>query len=221
MNNKTPIETGHQIYNRFVLSVYDWWVLGFSNSLLWRCPTKLLREVFVKNATTNHLDVGVGTGYYLNKCFGNIKLRLALLDINQNSLNSAAAKVSRFQPEIYRANVLRSFDMKCDRFDSISLFYLLHCIPGKFADKTIIFDNLRPYLNESGVVFGTTILGKGVKTGYFARALMNMYNKKGIFNNKNDSLDGLSSCLQYHFEEVNIQTIGCVAIFSCKTFIAS
>ena len=32
-------QAGAAVYSRTVLAVYDWFVLGFSNRVLWRCPT--------------------------------------------------------------------------------------------------------------------------------------------------------------------------------------
>jgi len=46
-----------------LLSGYDLWVLGFSNTFVWRCPTRLLLEFYNEHISGNHLDVGVGTGY--------------------------------------------------------------------------------------------------------------------------------------------------------------
>ncbi len=175
-----------------------------------------MREEFIKNVTTNHLDVGVGTGYYLDKCLSNTERRVALLDLNLNSLNSAASRISRFDPEIYHANGLDRLELKCDNFDSISINYLLHCLPGSIKEKSIVFANLRPYLNEKGVLFGSTILGKGVKKSYLASKLMSIYNHKGIFDNNLDSLTELTSSLREHFKEVDIRTLGCVAVFTAK-----
>ncbi len=216
MSNTNTEEAGQAVYSKAVLLIYDLWVLGFSNSLLWRCPTKILRKEFVKNATNNHLDVGVGTGYYLDKCLNNTKRRLALLDLNPNSLESTASRASRFDPEIYRANILDTLDLQCDKFDSISMNYLFHCLPGSFKEKSLVFRNLLPYLNDNGVVFGSTILGKDVAVGYLARKLMSVYNTKGIFDNYQDSLSVLSSSLHEYFRIVDIQVIGCVAIFTAK-----
>src|SRR5262245_53778238 len=57
--------------------------------------------------TADHLDVGVRTGYCLDRCrFPDPRPRLALLDLNPNSLRVAAHRLARFQPEVYRANVL-------------------------------------------------------------------------------------------------------------------
>lgn len=216
MSNAKSVEAGQAVYSKKVLSVYDLWVLGFSNSFLWNCPTSHLKTEFTKNASNNHLDVGVGTGYYLENCLNNTKRRLALLDLNQNSLDSAALRVSKFNPEVYRANILEPLELACDRFDSISINYLLHCLPGSLEEKSLVFKHLCPYLNEGGTLFGSTILGTGVDTGYFVQKLMSIYNKKGIFDNSNDSLAALSSALHDYFEDVDIQVIGCVAIFSAK-----
>ncbi len=216
MSNTASAEAGQAVYSKKVLSIYDIGVLGFSSSFLWRCPTKLLRQEFVANATDNHLDVGVGTGYYLDKCLSNVDCRLALLDLNQNSLDATAARVSRFNPEIYNANVLEPIDLDCEKFDSISVNYLLHCLPGDLIEKAVLFKNLKPLLNDGGVIFGSTILGRGEKVGYFAKKLMAFYNSKGIFGNSQDSLVDLKTSLDENFSDVNIWVKGCVAVFTAK-----
>ena len=216
MNNTKSVDVSQAIYSKAVLSIYDLWVLGFSNSFLWKCPTRLLRKEFVENATNNHLDIGVGTGYYLDKCLNNRERRLALLDLNPNCLESTASRVSRFDPEVYSANILETLDLQCDKFDSISMNYLLHCLPGSLKEKSLVFRNLLPYLNDNGTVFGSTILGKDVEIGYLAGKLISIYNQKGIFNNYQDSLTVLTSSLHECFNEGNVQVIGCVAIFIAR-----
>ncbi len=217
MKISNAVDAGQAIYSKRVLSIYDLWVLGFSNFFIWKCSTKLLRKEFVKNVTANHLDVGTGTGYYLDKCLSDIERRVALLDLNSNSLELTASRISRFNPEIYRANVLDKLDLRCKKFDSISVNYLLHCLPGTIKEKSKVFSNLRPYLNEKGVVFGSTILGTSSEKSYLAGKLMSIYNKKGIFGNNLDSLTELTSSLHEHFKEVDIKIAGCVAIFIAKT----
>jgi len=210
------IEAGQAVYTKRMLSLYDLWVLGISNSLFWHCPTSELRKVFVENATNNHLDVGVGTGYFLDKCLSNTDRRVALLDLNNNSLDAAALRIRRFNPEIYNENVLGSFDLRCTKFDSVSVNYLLHCLPGSMKEKCLAIENILPSLNPNGVVFGSTILGKGVKTGFLAKQLMRAYNKKGIFGNDQDSLEELVLFLKYNFKKVDVEIKGSVAIFVAK-----
>jgi len=209
-------EAGQAVYTKKTLYIYDLWVLGFSNYFLWKCPTKILRNMFRKHVTLNHLDVGVGSGYYLDKCLENIERRVGLLDLNNNSLNAASTRISRFKPEIYCDNALEPLNTKCEKFDSISINYLLHCLPGSMKEKSIMFKHLEVLLNDQGVLFGSTILGKDSNVSYFAGKLMALYNNKGIFDNSSDDLQSLESSLKQYFKNVEITVIGCVAIFSAQ-----
>ena len=94
--------------------------------------------------------------------------------------------------------------------------YLLHCLPGPMANKTRAFDHLVPHLADDGVLFGATILGRGVAKNRLARTLMGIYNRKGIFDNKGDTLDELRAQLARRFGRVDIATRGCVALFSAR-----
>lgn len=208
---------GQAAYTRRMLKIYDLLVLGISNQWIWKCPTPRLLEFYNQYVTNNHLDVGVGTGYFLDRCtFPDTSSRVALMDLNQNSLDSAAHRIARYEPETYRANVLEPIDIDCEGFDSIGVNYLLHCLPGSITEKVICFDNLNNCLKAGGVVFGSTLLSKGVQRNAAARRLMAFYNKKGIFGNTQDDLEGLTSALEKRFSNVQIKVIGCVALFSAE-----
>jgi hypothetical protein len=79
-----------------------------------------------------------------------------------------------------------------------------------------VFDHLAPYLARDGVLFGATILGIGVEQSLSARALMRVYNAKGIFSNAGDCLEELAEGLRHRFEEHEIQVHGCVALFEAR-----
>ncbi|MCJ8326530.1 MAG: class I SAM-dependent methyltransferase [Campylobacterales bacterium] len=166
--------------------------------------------------STNHLDVGVGTGYFLNKCLKENTKRVCLFDLNENSLNQAKNSIKRFNVKTYKVNVLEEINVKCEKFDSISINYLLHCLPGSLSQKTICFSYLDKYLNDNAIIFGSTILAKNTKKNYFAKKLMAIYNKKGIFSNSEDSVEDLESSLHKYFTNVKIEIKGTVAIFSAK-----
>jgi hypothetical protein len=90
----------------------------------------------------------------------------------------------------------------------------LHCLPGNnIFSKEIVFKNLKILLKDDGVIFGTTILGKGVSHNLFARQLMRTYNAKGIFGNTNDTYEDLEKILKKHFHTYEIRIVGCVAFF--------
>ncbi|MCL1077301.1 class I SAM-dependent methyltransferase [Parashewanella spongiae] len=215
-SEQSSVEAGQAVYTQSILRIYDIWVLWISNSYIWKCPTKLIGKHFEKYATANHLDVGVGTGYYLDNYLTHTAPRIVLLDLNPNSLMTASGRISRFKPEIYQGNVLEPIQLDCEPFDSISINYLLHCLPGKLSIKSVIFKHLSQYLTEDGVLFGSTILGRGCSVGFFAKKLMNFYNNKSVFSNQDDDLITLKEELERYFEFVDINIHSCVAIFVAK-----
>ncbi|WP_299947838.1 class I SAM-dependent methyltransferase [uncultured Microbulbifer sp.] len=211
------IEQGQAVYSKAVLRLYDLWVLGLSNRFIWQCPTPLLLAHFNQHISSNHLDVGVGTGYFLNKCrFPSNEVRLGLMDLNQNSLEVATARVARYRPLQFHCNVLDEINIATGKFDTISLNYLFHCLPGKLTEKLSALDHVCTLLSDSGAVFGSTILSKGVHKNAMAKKLMAIYNKKGIFSNVEDCKGDLESYLDNRFNEHSIEIRGCVALFSAK-----
>ena len=198
-----------------MLGVYDLLVLGLSNTLVWRCPTTQILEFYNQHISTNHLDVGVGTGYFLDKCrFPAVPESLGLVDLNRNSLNVASRRLARYHPNMYQENVMQPLDLPSIKYDSIALSYLLHCLPGNIGSKEAVFQNLIPLLNTGkGALFGTTILGKGVRHNQIASLLMRIYNNKGIFSNYDDDIGDLKVALAKNFDSYSTKVVGSVAFF--------
>ncbi len=206
--------TGHSVYTKLTLSVYDAWVLGISNSFIWQCPSHNLLELYNKHISANHLDIGVGTGFFLDRCkFPVINPRLALMDLNSDSLEVTSQRIRHHNPEVYLGNVLEPIQFNSNTFDSIGMNFLLHCLPGTMQTKDVVFQNIKPLLNDGGVIFGSTVLGEGVERNIFAKYLMAIYNKKGIFANNYDSLKSLKENLERHFSKTSVSVIGCIALF--------
>lgn len=209
------VEAGQAVYSKRTLEVYDLVVLGISNRWIWKCPTRGLEQHYDQHVSANHLDVGVGTGYFLDRCrFPSPTPRVALMDLNAQSLAFAAHRVGRYKPETYRRNVLEPIAIDAGRFDSAGLNYLLHCLPGRIESKAVVFDHLKPLMNANAVVFGSTLLQGGVPRSWFAQRLMAVYNKKGIFANEHDDLEGLHRALTSRFRDVSMRVVGCAALFS-------
>lgn len=208
------VEAGQAIYTQRTLLFYDLVVLGISNKFVWQCPTQRLIEHYNRDITANHLDVGVGTGYFLDRCqFPSSTPRIALMDLNTNALEFAAQRLARYQPERYCQNVLEPIILEAKKFDSVGINYLLHCLPGSIEPKSIAFDYLRAMMNPNAVIFGSTLL-QGIPQNWFAKRLMGVYNSKGIFSNQDDGLEGLERSLSKRFRDVSIQVVGCAALFS-------
>jgi uncharacterized membrane-anchored protein YhcB (DUF1043 family) len=71
-------------------------------------------------------------------------------------------------------------------------------------------------LNPGGVVFGSTILWKGVDNSFLARYFINANNTRGAMTNMQDDLDGLKKNLEQHFSESSVKIIGSMALFWAK-----
>ncbi len=215
---ESPRRAGAAVYSSFVLALYDAWVLGFSNRFAWQCPTReVLLPFFRKHAGRRHLDVGVGTGWYLAHAHTPASYDVALLDLNPNCLHAAAHRMERPNDGLFQADVLASTaPLQGRRFDAISLFYLLHCLPGPMAAKAAAFANLKQHLAADGVLYGATILGDEAGHNALGRLLMKTYNRKGIFSNGGDTVEALRDALSLHFQDVEITERGKVALFAAR-----
>ncbi len=206
---------GAAVYNRLVLSIYDLFVLGFSNTFAWKCPSRKILDFYNQHVSARHIDVGVGTGFFLDKCrFPSGAPLISLVDLNSNSLQVTARRLDRYRPATHAANILEPLRLEARGFESAGLNYLFHCLPGNMMSKGVVFRNLKPLLAKEAVVFGTTILGKGVRHNNLARRLMDVYNSKGIFSNRNDSLADLENVLKENFTGYSVHLEGCVAFFA-------
>jgi 2-polyprenyl-3-methyl-5-hydroxy-6-metoxy-1,4-benzoquinol methylase len=217
MSSQRGAKAGQAVYSKAVLSIYDLWVLGLSNRFIWKCPTPRLLASFNRNVTGNHLDVGVGSGYFLDHCvFPTDTPRLALMDLNLNSLETASKRALRYAPESFQRNVLEPIVFDEESFDSISINYLLHCLPGTMETKSVIFDHLAELMKPGAVIFGATLLQGDVKRSALARQLMKVYNSKGIFSNEQDTVEALQHNLARRFEIHSIEVVGCAGLFRAQ-----
>ncbi|KAJ3556160.1 hypothetical protein NM688_g2177 [Phlebia brevispora] len=221
-----PIHDSAKVYTPFLLRLYDFVVLWLSNRYAWRCSTGDVLLPFFKAhvGSQAHLDIGVGTGYYPSNAVGtlsNTKI-VSLADLNPHTLQLAETRLrgAGYKGDLRTAehDVFQPLPQSLGtQFDSISLFYLFHCLPGAFPEKgTDVLSRLAPVLARDGTLYGATILGKGVSHNWFGRRLMGLYNKKGIFGNTEDSVEGLTEALKHYFEEVDVKVIATVALFVAK-----
>ena len=213
MSKTEEIDAGQAVYSPMVLHLYDWVVLGFSNRLIWRCPMSSLRQLYDRNVSERHLDIGVGTGYFLDKATWPVPdPSITLVDLNGNCLKSASARIRRFAPDTVIANAFEPLPIR-KSFKSAALCYLLHCMPGAIPEKAVAFDHLRRLLEPGARVFGATIVQGRIPRTLPAQALMNLYNRKGIFSNAADTVEDLDAALRVRFNNVKVEVQGNVALF--------
>ena len=219
MPDFTPeqVAAGIALYSRPFLAIYDWFALGLGLRLLWGCPSRHMLDLYNRFVTANHLDIGVGTGYFMDRCrFPSPNPRLVLMDLNTNSLDFAARRLARYHPEVGRANALEPLPADLAPFDSIGIMNLLHCLPGDMTTKSAVLRNIKDRLKPGGVIFGSSILYRGVRRHPLAAATLAFNNWRGIMTNKNDDVEVLKENLRQLFTESEVRIIGCVALFRAK-----
>ncbi|MEG3973237.1 class I SAM-dependent methyltransferase [Microcoleus sp. herbarium8] len=208
---------GQAVYTEDILSEYDKIVVGFSARFLWKCSARRLLNFYNKNISDCHLDVGVGSGYYLDKCrFPSKQPKIALLDLNASSLDFTSKRIERYKPSCYQASVLEPLSLEPNQFDSVGINYLLHCLPGTLATKTVAFQHLKPLMKDGAILFGSTILGQGVNHHYLGKIVMHIYNSTGVFSNWHDSVEDLKQALASNFSSYSVQVVGCTALFTAR-----
>ncbi|MFN0054234.1 MAG: class I SAM-dependent methyltransferase [Planctomycetales bacterium] len=211
------IAAGQAVYSPRLLAWYDLLVLSLSCRFAWRCPARQMLAMYNENVSDNHLEGGVGTGYFLDRCrFPTPQPRLALVDLNPHCLATTSRRLARFHPACYQRNLLEPLSLPVSHFDSAGINFVLHCLPRTLRDKGVIFDHLSQVVRPGGVIFGATILSVGVPVSFLAQRLMRHYNRRRIFSNESDSLEGLQEVLQARFDDWHIRTSGSVALFRAR-----
>ncbi|WP_327139176.1 class I SAM-dependent methyltransferase [Nocardia sp. NBC_01327] len=210
---------GARAYSRTWLNIYDLYVLGFNNHLVWRCPTRHLRALYDGHISNDHLDIGVGTGYFLRRAtYPSTHPRLTLVDLSEPAL---AVTVDRLRargldPEVHIGSVLQPLPVERRRYGSVAANLLMHCVPGGWDSKGIAFAHVADTLAGSGVFFGSTVLNVGVPTNWLSRATSRAFNSNGIFHNEDDDLEGLRAALEREFSLVDIQMRGSMALWTAR-----
>ncbi len=208
------VKAGQSLYSKPFLAVYNRAALGFYCRFVWRCRARNILELYNLHVSGNHLDIGVGTGFFLQRCrFPNPEPRLALMDLNPNSLEVAGRRLARYKPEIYKRNALEPIGFDGPGFDTVAVTNLLHCLPGTMETKGIVFEHIKPLVNPEGKVFGSTILYHGIRHNPVADLTLEILNRLGFMSNKQDSFEVLKRHLERNFAESHIWTCGYEALF--------
>jgi hypothetical protein len=213
------IAKAHAIYTPSMLSFYDFLVHGLSNRFAWKCPTRHLLDLYRDNLSSNHLEAGIGTGVFIDRSGRKSFDRLVLLDINRHCLELAGRRLARFKPELVQASLFDPLPRMGQPFDSLGLTYVLHCLPGTMTEKLTVLDHLLPLMAGRAILFGATILGRGITPNFAARRLLALYNDRGVFNNLADDEAALEAGLRKRFDQVHIARHGLVALFTATKLV--
>jgi SAM-dependent methyltransferase len=210
-----PAHAGQAVYSRGFLSVYDAFVYGFNHPVLWRCSKARLVEHYDEHLSARHLDIGVATGALLDAAtFPVAAPEVTLMDLNPNSLATAAARIARYEPRTHQANVLEDWRLEPGTYGSVAMTNLLHCLPGPMSAKGVAFEHAHRALTPGGTLFGVTILGKDVEMNSPARAMIALSNRRGILDNRTDGPAELDAALAAVFPRREIRIRGLLALFT-------
>ncbi|RKU41460.1 hypothetical protein DL546_002812 [Coniochaeta pulveracea] len=227
----------------FIRFFYDTFVLGFSFTYVWRCPIQKLSAFFTSNVTGaaisrgkgtekqpfRLLDIGVGTGYHMQHSAIPEDAHVDLVDLRDVALGAACRRLKKSHPTVTMQASLGDFLEEDEnsgmaitptrfpgRFDAISCMLLLHCVPGPPSRKAGSLQRLAPLLNPEGVLFGATILGKGVNHSLLARVFMAWYNRTRKFSNEEDDVERLLEPLRRTFANIRTELVGDVLLFELR-----
>jgi hypothetical protein len=203
-------------YTRLGLRLYDPLIVNMVAPHVWGCSPAILVDHYREHVTSNHADIGVGTGYFLDRCgLGSANPRLALIDLQPNCLAYTAQRLARYRPHTYVRDVLRPIgEIDGGPFDSIALGGIIHCLAGDLAQKSKVFDTVAPLATAGTRIFGYTLVYDGVPER-MRRALVHpLLNGLRVIDNRNDRLSDLRRELMTRFVDCKLELIGCMALFS-------
>jgi hypothetical protein len=203
-------------YTKLGLRVYDRLVMYGLLKHVWGCNPGDLVDHYREHVTSNHADIGVGTGYCLDRCgFESHNPRLVLIDLQPNCLDYTARLLSRYRPHTYVRDVLRPMhDIPGDCFDSIALGGILHCLTGELRQKSKVFDTVTPLGRSGTKIFGYTLVSDNVPRRARTRIVHRLLNGLRVVDNSNDRLSDLRDELSSRFIDCRVAPIGCMALFS-------
>lgn len=204
-----------KVYTRAGLRMYDALVMGLFARYVWDCPADKFVEHYRKHLTANHADIGVGTGYCLDRCgFDTPNPRLVLIDLQPNCLEYAARRLARYRPQTLVRNVLLPLPQVSRPFDSVALGGVLHCLPGGLRHKSRVFDTLRSLTGPGSKIFGYSLVVDSARRRARSALALQLLNRMRVVDNAGDRVGDLARELSSRFAACNVEQVGSLAFFS-------
>lgn len=216
MDRDDPAYRGQADYSPGFLRIYDGLVLGLFARFVWRMSTSDHVRLYREQIRPNHLDVGPGTGYFLEHAGLPDGSRVTIVDPNPNVLRHVRRRLERLDVTAVEADVLKPLPTP-GPFASAALSGVIHCLPGPMERKAIAVEHVARVLAPDGVFFGLTILGQSAEHTRLGRRLLATVNKRGTFDNLDDTEAGLRAILERSFREVDLRTDRATATFVAST----
>jgi hypothetical protein len=212
MDKSDPSYKGQSGYNAAMLAIYDVWVLKFMTKAVWKVPVALGVDRYRQHMGHRHLDVGPGTGYFIEKADQPRDTEITLLDPIRPCFatwrsDSRHGIRSPLRPTSWSPS--RSTDRSTPR---LSASYST-AFAGQRV-KAVAVRNIAHVLDPEGILFGGTVLGLQGDHTKSARAFLRAANKPGGFDNVDDTAEGLRRILEMSFSAVDVDVVGSAALFA-------
>jgi SAM-dependent methyltransferase len=182
---------------------------------VWRVPEGPILGNYQRNIRDGHLDVGPGTGWFINRSGLGDGARVTIMDPNPTVLEFASARLGRFDIDVVEADVCKPLPMP-GHYQSAALNLVIHCLPGPQSRKAGAIANVAAVLAPDGVLFGATVLGEAGPHTWLSRRVLHAFNRRGAFDNLDDSETAVREMLEASFRQVDLEIAGSVAIFSAR-----
>ena len=215
MDRSDPAYRGQADYSPLLLRLYDPIVIGVVAGLVWRFPADPLPDLYRTRIRERHLDVGPGTGYLIDHSGIPDGRHVTIVDPNPNVLRHATRRLHRLNVTAVEADVLKPLPVD-GPFDSAALCLVIHCLPGPLTRKAAAIANIAAVLAPDGVLFGASVLGRSGQHTWLGRRVLAAFNRRGAFDNLDDSAEGLREILAASFENVEMETFRSVVVFSAS-----
>lgn len=200
------------------LSHLDRWLLAAVYPGGWGGATReVLVPFFEAYCGATHLDVSVQRASCLTEVQWPERTSLTLLDWQQagedDDFRGPALRLPRHLPCEMLPTLSRD---PFARYHAISAFNLLHRLPDHPHQRGQVVSLLATLLRPEGVLYGATLLGRGVRHTWLARQLNAHFQRRGCFHNEGDDLFSLQRLLRRRFDEVELEQQGSLALFTAR-----
>src|SRR6187200_3173552 len=107
MDKSDPSYKGQSGYNAAMLAIYDVGVQKFMTKAVWKIPVAEGVDRYRHHIGHRHLDVGPGTGYFIEEAYPPRDTEITGLDPNPTVLRHVANRLEERHPIIVEADVMK------------------------------------------------------------------------------------------------------------------
>ena len=121
-DKSSSVRLGQLFFSLMSHHLYDIGLYWFVTQRIWRCPRSRLMDNYVENVSDNHLEIGVGSGFFLARTLcADFVRRLVLLDLNERCLSKSAARLKSIAPQTCQHNILDPLKSIEPKFKSVGM----------------------------------------------------------------------------------------------------